>query len=78
MKDLFARLLPSWLEEFRPALRFLMVFLAVYAGMSLAYQVYLQRSGTHVDPMSRILGEHAAMGLRAILPSLRLSLETAG
>ena len=66
MKDLFARLLPSWLEEFRPALRFLMVFLAVYAGMSLAYQVYLQRSGTHVDPMSRILGEHAAMGLRAV------------
>ena len=66
MKDLFARLLPAWLEEFRPALRFLFIFLAVYAGMSLAYQGYLQRSGAHVDPMSRILGEHAAMGLSAV------------
>jgi exosortase family protein XrtF len=66
MKDLFARLLPAWLEEFRPALRFLLIFLAVYAGMSLAYQGYLQRSGAQVDPMSRILGEHAALALRAV------------
>jgi exosortase family protein XrtF len=66
MKSLFARFLPAWLEEFRPALRFLMVFLAVYAGMSLAYQAYLRRSGSHVDPMSRILGEHAALSLEAV------------
>jgi len=66
MKSLFTRLLPAWLEEFRPALRFLLIFLAVYAGMSLAYQGYLHRSGTQVDPMSCILGEHAALALRAV------------
>jgi exosortase family protein XrtF len=50
-------------KEFKPALRFLGVFLACYVAMSLAYGFFIESYGDQVDPWTRNVSQQVAFFL---------------